>query len=48
LLEKDGLIVLLGMAAGLVAIAISATIIFFGYGALQFLKSYFKDLFLWF
>jgi len=38
LLEKDGLIVVLGIAAGFAAIAISATIIFFGYEALQYLK----------
>jgi len=38
LLEKDGLIVVLGIAAGIIAITISATIIFFGYGALSYLK----------
>jgi len=42
LLEKDGLIVALGILAGVLAIAISATIIFFGYEALQLLKDYLK------
>ena len=42
LLEEDGLLLIVGLIASLIALAISVTIIFFGYQALMYVKDVLK------